>query len=111
TVRNVLEFRHPSWWDTGVYRALDEAGVSFCGMSHPELPETVICTSDLVYYRFHGVPHLYNSLYDSHQLEQVVQEIVKHRRAREVYVYFNNTADGHAVKNAKQLQDICEFVH
>lgn len=111
TVHNVLEFRHLSWWDTAVYRALDNAGVSFCGMSHPELPDTVICTSDLVYYRFHGVPHLYNSLYDAHQLEQVVQQIVTHRRAREVYVYFNNTADGHAVKNAKQLQDICEFVH
>jgi hypothetical protein len=26
-------------------------------------------------------------------------------------VYFNNTADGHAVTDAKQLQDICELVH
>lgn len=111
SVRNVLEFRHVSWWDPVVYDALEKAGVSFCGMSHPELPETAVCTSDLVYYRFHGVPHLYNSEYDAQKLEQVVQEIVKHQRAREVFVYFNNTADGHAVTNARQLQEICEWVH
>jgi len=28
-----------------------------------------------------------------------------------IVVYFNNTADGHAITNAKQLQEICDLVH
>lgn len=111
SVQNVLEFRHPSWWDPEVYAALREANVSFCGMSHPDLPDTVVCTSPVLYYRFHGVPHLYNSEYTTQRLEQIVREIVKHRQAREVFAYFNNTAEAHAVNNARQLQEICELVH
>ncbi|MEX1241702.1 MAG: DUF72 domain-containing protein [Cyclobacteriaceae bacterium] len=111
SVKNVLEFRHESWWNPAVYEALTEAGISFCGMSHPKLSEKVIRTTDTIYYRFHGVPHLYTSGYEPRNLELVVQEIFRLRDIRHAYVYFNNTADGHAVTNAKQLQDICELVH
>ena len=108
---NVLEFRHESWWTPAVYDALRKSKICFCGMSHPNLPEKVIGTTDTLYYRFHGVPHLYNSGYESSKLEQIAQEIFSHGRARQAFVYFNNTADGHAVTNAKQLQEICELVH
>ena len=82
----------------------------FCGMSHPSLPDDVVATTDTLYYRFHGVPHLYNSLYDIQLLEQTAQRIITHG-ARKAYLYFNNTAAGHAITNAKQLHDICELVH
>jgi uncharacterized protein YecE (DUF72 family) len=108
---NVLEFRHPSWWNDAVYQALSEAKVAFCGMSHPALPETVVATTETLYYRFHGVPHLYNSRYEVQKLEHAVQEMLRQGGGRAAYVYFNNTADGHAITNAKQLQDICELVH
>ncbi|MEX2230888.1 MAG: DUF72 domain-containing protein [Cyclobacteriaceae bacterium] len=111
TVRNVLEFRHPSWWTQTVFDALTSANISFCGMSHPALPETVIGTRDTLYYRFHGLPHLYNSKYEIQILEQVVQEILNRPQGRQAFIYFNNTAEGHAITNAKQLQDICELVH
>lgn len=108
TVRNVIEFRHESWWNPAVYEALTKSGISFCGMSHPMLPDTVMGTTETLYYRFHGVPHLYNSKYETQVLEKIVKEILIQRRVTRSFVYFNNTADGHAITNAKQLQEICE---
>lgn len=111
SVRSVLEFRHASWWHPSVYEALKKANLIFSGMSHPSLPdEVVLSTADTLYYRFHGVPHLYNSTYETQKLEQIAQQIFS-SGARQAYLYFNNTAAGHAITNAKQLQDICEFVH
>lgn len=110
SIRNVLEFRHHSWWDVTVYEAFSKANTTFCGMSHPMLPETPVKTTDTVYYRFHGVPHLYSSRYELQKLEELAQNMIK-QGPRSAYIYFNNTAEGHAVTNAKQLQEICEFVH
>ena len=111
SVRNVVEFRHESWWNAGVFKALGKANITFCGMSHPTLPDTVIANTDTLYYRFHGVPHLYSSEYEVQKLEQTVQQMLKQRGGRRAFVFFNNTAEGHAVLNARQLQDICELVH
>src|SRR5690606_7984651 len=110
SVTNVLEFRHASWWNDTVFETLKRANVSFCGMSHPSLPDEVMATTDTIYYRFHGVPHLYQSRYETAKLEQVVQDIQR-QGGRRAFVFFNNTAEGHAITNAKQLQEICEFVH
>lgn len=111
SVRNVLEFRHESWWTEEVYAALTQSGITFSGMSHPSLPDEVIRTTDTLYYRFHGVPHLYTSPYEGEKLEKTVHEMSSHRPFEEAFVYFNNTAEGHAVSNARQLQEICEPVH
>ncbi|HET7179973.1 MAG TPA: DUF72 domain-containing protein [Chryseosolibacter sp.] len=108
---NVLEFRHQSWWNDEVFEALARARATFCGMSHPDLPEAPVSTSENLYYRFHGVPHLYSSRYDVARLSQFRQEIVNHSGLQRAYVFFNNTADGHAVMNARQLQNLCELVH
>lgn len=110
TVRSVLEFRHASWWNPEVFEMLAQANIIFCGMSHPALPDEVVSTTDTLYYRFQGVPHLYNSFYEIHMLERVAQNMLN-SSARRAFVYFNNTAEGHAMVNAKQLQDICELVH
>jgi uncharacterized protein YecE (DUF72 family) len=109
--RNVVEFRHASWWQDKVFRSLAEHKITFSGMSHPSLPEKVIQTSNLVYYRFHGVPHLYTSRYELPQLDRIVQEIQTQPGVEEGYLYFNNTAEGSAIENAHQLQEICELVH
>jgi len=110
SVRSVVEFRHPSWWNPVVYETLAQANIIFCSMSHPELPGNVISTTDTLYYRFHGVPHLYNSKYETRVMERVAQDMFN-THARRAYAYFNNAAEGNAVLNAKQLQDICELVH
>lgn len=104
SVQNVLEYRHVSWWRPEVMDLLAQLGVAFCGMSHPELPDRVIATTDIVYYRFHGVPFLYNSRYDTGKLEDIVREIEK-AGGQKAFIYFNNTAQGHAVVNARELQE------
>lgn len=111
SVKNVLEFRHMSWWNPAVFEKLEKNLISFCGMSHPSLPEKAVGTTETLYYRFHGVPYLYNSSYEVEKLEQVAHDLLTHQNATQAYVYFNNTADGHAIINARQLQGICEMVH
>ena len=112
SVKNIVEFRNASWWSEEVFDRLKSHQISFCGMSHPSLPETPVSTTDTLYYRFHGVPHLYSSQYNVQKLDQLVHALAgTNSEEKKAYVYFNNTADGHAVTNAKQLQEICELVH
>ena len=103
---NVLEFRHSSWWRTNVLKALQEAKISFCGISHPTLPDKVYKTAPTLYYRFHGVPQLYLSSYSNKQLQQVVGEIKRKRSVSDVYMYFNNDIEVAAVSNAKTVQTL-----
>ncbi|RYY34991.1 DUF72 domain-containing protein, partial [archaeon] len=42
--RNVVEFRHGSWWNDEVYRAFRERGIVFCSCSGPRLPEELVKT-------------------------------------------------------------------
>src|SRR5687768_42238 len=49
--RNVVEFRHKSWWNERVFAAFREAGVIFCSCSGPRLPDEMVETTDEVYIR------------------------------------------------------------
>ncbi|GAA4359493.1 DUF72 domain-containing protein [Hymenobacter saemangeumensis] len=100
---NVLEFRHPSWWQEEVYQALRQRGISFCGQSHPQLPDAVLATTPTLYYRFHGVPDLYRSPYSEDFLRRITSEIQQQTGVQEAYVYFNNDIDASAIANARQM--------
>jgi uncharacterized protein YecE (DUF72 family) len=102
---NVIEFRHGSWWKQAVYKELGKRNMVFCGISHPTLPDEVVVNTDIVYYRFHGVPKLYYSPYNNEKLQQVADAIKKSRTAKTSYLYFNNTADTAAIDNARTLKD------
>jgi uncharacterized protein YecE (DUF72 family) len=52
--RNVVEFRHASWWIEEVYSAFRKAGIIFCSSSGPRLPDELIRTAGEVYLRLHG---------------------------------------------------------
>jgi len=100
---NVLEFRHVSWWNEDVYKVLTENNIAFCGMSHPSLPDDVIQTTDVLYYRLHGVPVLYGSKYESYALQHLKDKISSLENVNRAYLYFNNTAAGHAITNAREI--------
>jgi len=110
TFNNVIEFRHESWWNPAVFNAFSANKITFSGMSHPSLDESAVKTNDVVYYRFHGVPHLYSSKYDHETLEKIAHDIQSMNDVREAYIYFNNTSEGAAIANAKQFQELCEAV-
>jgi uncharacterized protein YecE (DUF72 family) len=54
TRRNVVEFRHASWWNETVYAAFRRTGTISCSCSGPRLPDELIRTTDDVYLRLHG---------------------------------------------------------
>ncbi|HEX8278206.1 MAG TPA: DUF72 domain-containing protein [Segetibacter sp.] len=100
---NVLEFRNESWWNTEVYNKLSTHNITFCGMSHPDLPDDIIQNTKILYYRFHGVPDLYKSKYKVSRLQKFADEITGNALTKEVFDYFNNDIDGSAIVNAMEL--------
>lgn len=103
--RNVIEFRHQSWWRQDVYDILEKHGISFCGMSHPDFPTDLIRNTIFFYYRMHGRTQTYSSGYSEPELKAFAVQLKKLKQTSEVYVYFNNDVQGFAVDNAKSLQN------
>lgn len=101
--QNVIEFRHISWWRKEVFTILQQANVSFCGVSYPGLTSDAVANLPLAYYRFHGVPKLYHSSYSNEFLSEIAGQITN-SITEEAYVYFNNTASAAALENARFLQ-------
>jgi uncharacterized protein YecE (DUF72 family) len=100
--RNVVEFRHKSWWNDKVYAAFTRAGAIFCSCSGPRLPDEIIKTADDIYIRFHGTARWYRHDYTVEELSAWAKKIAE-SGARRVWAYFNNDREGYAIKNAKQL--------
>ena len=103
--KNVLEFRHESWWNTIVFRQLEKHNIIFSGISHPKLKDDVVKTNKDLYYRLHGAPVLYKSAYSGMFLEKLVKKIRK-VKASQAWIYFNNTWGTAAIENAKFLQNV-----
>ena len=102
TQPNAVEFRHKSWWRRTVFRQLSAAGITFCSISGPRLPDDLITTSDILYLRFHGRTRWYRHDYSSEELAEWAEKITE-SDAREAWIYFNNDREGFAIKNATEL--------
>jgi len=100
--RNVVEFRHRSWWNPMVYAAFRKAGVIFCSCSAPKLPDELIVTTDEIYIRFHGLTKWYRHDYAPEALSVWVERI-RDSGCKRVWAYFNNDYEAHAISNAKEL--------
>ena len=103
--RNVVEFRHKSWWNEEVTDAFKAAGAIFCSCSGPRLPDKLVQTAEDIYVRFHGVDQWYRHDYSDAELRVWVERI-KQSEAKTVWAYFNNDRDGNATKNAKRLSQL-----
>jgi len=101
--RNVVEFRHVSWWNEEVYRAFREAGIIFCSCSGPRLPDELVRTADEVYVRLHGPKRWYRHDYSNEELA-IWADRIKASGATRAWVYFNNDNDAHAPRNATTLR-------
>ena len=100
--RNVVEFRHRSWWNEQVFAAFRASGTIFCSCSGPRLPDELVKTADEIYIRFHGVGQWYRHDYAPNELAVWVERI-KASGASRVWAYFNNDREGYAIKNARAL--------
>ena len=105
-LRAVLEVRHPSWLDGEVTRRLEKAGVALCLADTRGIPITGPLTADFVYVRRHGSRR---GSYSEAELRADAGAIRGWAAAGlDVYVYFNNDVGGHAVRNARRLQELMQ---
>jgi uncharacterized protein YecE (DUF72 family) len=100
--KNVVEFRHKSWWNERVFEKFRDANIIFCSCSGPRLPDELVRTADDVYIRFHGTTRWYRHDYTREEL-QVWTNRIRESGVKRVWAYFNNDREGYAIKNAKEL--------
>jgi uncharacterized protein YecE (DUF72 family) len=103
-IRCVIEFRDASWQVPVVFDMLREYGVSLCFADWRDAHVTEPVTADFVYVRrHHGDAGGGN--YSRQQLDRDVERIRGWLQdQRDVYVYFNNDAGGHAIRNAAYVE-------
>jgi uncharacterized protein YecE (DUF72 family) len=100
--RNVIEFRHASWYQDKVYNLLRAHGVGFCVVSSQKVPATAVVTSAIAYFRFHGLRGGFRYKYTDAELAPWA-ETIRASGCKEAYVYFNNDYQAHAVENCRKL--------
>jgi uncharacterized protein YecE (DUF72 family) len=106
--RWAVEVRDPSWLHDEVYEVLRDAGAALC--HHDLLPDHPdVATTDWAYERFHGpnaIEDPYHGAYPRDRLAAAAERLrTRLRRGHDVYAYFNNDWDGHAVEDAAWLRD------
>lgn len=103
--RHALEFRHPSWFSHDIAACLAEHRLSAVLSDAPAWPLWEVATSDLLYLRLHGRRRLYRSAYRPEEIDAWARRIAAWRaEGRTVHVYFDNTMEGAAPRNAAELQ-------
>lgn len=126
-IRHVLEFRHESFKAKEAARIAQRHGVALCASHSNDWPYVEELTAGFVYLRLHGPGELYASPYPKADLDQWADRIhiwqrgdqpddavrisalePPERKERDVYVYFDNTADAHAPDDARYLMERIE---
>lgn len=103
-VRHALELRHRSWFIPEVAARLARAGIAVCMSDAPDFPMWRAVTTDLVYVRLHGHTRKYASSYHPASLRRWAGDVRGWlAEGRDVHVYLDNDAEGHAVHNARAL--------
>jgi uncharacterized protein YecE (DUF72 family) len=104
TTRHTIEFRHESWFDGEVADCLRHHRIAACQSDAADWPIWDAVTTDLVYVRLHGHTATYASAYSEGELRAWAR---KARRwlaeGRDVHVYLDNDAFGHAPRDALRL--------
>ena len=103
-VRHAIEFRHASWFDEEVAACLARHRIAVCQSDAADWPMWEAVTTDLVYVRLHGHETTYASCYPEAQLRAWAAKLRRWlAEGRDVHVYFDNDAFGHAPRNALRL--------
>lgn len=109
-LRQVMEFRHSSWFAPQVFDILRKHRIGFCVFDMHDLPCPVEVTADFAYFRFHGPAGLYGGSYSEEALgDWAAQMAGLGAEVKTAYAYFNNDAEAHAVANAQTLAALLEL--
>jgi len=103
-VRHAIELRHESWFDDEVAGCLREHDLALCQSDAADWPLWDEVTTDFVYVRLHGHTLTYASDYSNASIGAWAVRVKRWlREGRDVHLYFDNDAFGHAPRNALQL--------
>ena len=101
-LRVTLEFRHESWLVGPVFDLLRSSRLALCIPDHPKMPKSDEITGDFTYVRMHLPPRGLG--YGKQALQPWAERVAGwSRQGLDVFVYFNNDMEGHAVKDAQTL--------
>src|SRR5205085_3869819 len=122
-LRHVVEIRHPSFLDPAFVQLLRRHNVALVFADAVDWPYAEDVTADFLYLRLHGSEELYASGYDAAALDHWAARLRNwsrggqpndaklidaaarpRRRARDVYVYFDNDAKVRAPADAQSLR-------
>ncbi len=105
-----LEPRHASWFAAPVGRVLAEFEIARVAADPlPKGAPGIKAAGEpggwpgLRYWRLHGAPRVYWSGYDAKFLDHLAARVRKESETAEVWVIFDNTAQGEATRNALEL--------
>lgn len=106
-IRWAVELREPSWLHDDTFDVLARHGAALC--LHDLLPgHPWVRTADWTYVRFHGpraIEDPYHGRYDGRRLAPVARRLQEWiDEGTDVYAYFNNDYEGHAVQDAEWLR-------
>jgi uncharacterized protein YecE (DUF72 family) len=102
--RWTMEFRHPSWQVQPVYELLGRRSVALCVPIGGRVQPDLVTTAPFAYLRMHAGAGPGGGFTDD-QLRAWAGRVRGLRGAgKEVYVYYNNDWEGHAVRDAARLR-------
>ncbi|ADI13963.1 DUF72 domain-containing protein [Truepera radiovictrix] len=117
-----VEFRTAEWHVPEVYEAFARAGLIAVSVDYPQLPKLpppeLLVTSSTAYIRLHGrnedtwyggksAAERHDYRYTPDELRPWVSAVVAQaERLEQVYVFFQNTTKGHALKNLAMLKEL-----
>ncbi|HEY9712862.1 MAG TPA: DUF72 domain-containing protein [Chroococcales cyanobacterium] len=106
-VQLVFELRNESWHTKDVLRLLERNDAAWCIADSFKFDRFDDVTTDFTYIRYHGREADKPSNYTDAELKREATKIKRFaRRGIEVFAYFNNDAEGHAVRNAQKLTQL-----
>jgi uncharacterized protein YecE (DUF72 family) len=104
-----IEFRDDTWYQREIYELLQQHNVALCIHDWHTLTWAHELTANFSYVRFHGTGGRYAGNYPDNFLKKWATKIQGWAdRLNNVYVYFNNDVEGHAVRNARTLRAAVE---
>jgi uncharacterized protein YecE (DUF72 family) len=104
-----IEVRDESWFSDRSLRLMQEYCIILVIAQSSKFPYLEAFTAENIYIRFHGPESLYGSSYSDEALKEYSKKMIAWKKAgHAVWAFFNNDINGHAIANAKRLQ---EFVN
>jgi uncharacterized protein YecE (DUF72 family) len=103
-----VEIRHPDWYGRELNKLLDKYGASLVVHDMPRSRcEKPNAKADFIYMRFHGPKGDYHGKYAPRNLAGPARKIRRWlKQGKDVYVFFNNDADGYAPTDAEKLAEM-----